>query len=319
MKFTTATLTIAALAASASAFPVAHNGTTIAHNKAANHTVTKTVRLEAGSPKPVTTPSASNDELLKFLIEKLESGNAGPIQKRKLDAIEINAKKLDARQTEDLLGLLGGSTDMTGGGLDSLLGGLDSLLGGLVSLLGGLDGAGGGGADPLGGLEDLTGGASDLGSGATGGLEGLDSSLGGLTGNPGGEGGDLGGLTGGLEGLGGDSTGAPKEDGGNQLVPGQDGKQDNGKGPDLGSITDSLPKLSDKDKGKTGNVNGTLSSLQSHKGKQEDGEGQKGKTKDEKDPKGKTDDGKGCVYFPATMVTGAMDEASSTRTAFSDF
>lgn len=272
MKFTAATITIAALAASVAAFPVAHNGSTIAHNKAANHTVTKTVRLEAGSPKPVITPTASNDKLLKLLIEKLESVNAGSIQKRQLDAIEINARKLDARQTEDLLGLLGGSTDLTGGGLDSLLGGLD--------------GAGGGGADPLGGLEGLTGGASDLGSGATGGLEGLDSPLGGLTGSTG-EGGDLGGmtedledLTGGLEGLGGDSTGDPKEDGGSQLVPGQDGKQDSGKGPDLGSITDSLPKLSDKDKGKTPGVNGTLSSSQSHKGKQEDGEGHKDQSKD---------------------------------------
>lgn len=278
MKFTTATLTIAALAASASAFPMAHNGTTIAHNRAANHTVTKTVRLEAGSPKPVTTPSASNDKLLKLIIEKLEAANAGPIQKRQLDA------------------LLGGSTGMTGGGLDSLLGGLG--------------GAGDSGADALGGLEDLTGGAFDPGSGVTGGLEGLDSSLGGLTGSPGGETGDLGGMTddlgglsGGLEGLGGDSAGVPEEDGGSQLVPGQDDKEDTGKGPDLGSITDSLPKLSDKDKGKTPNVNGTLSSLQSHKGKQEDGEGHKdkpkdgegnkGKAKDEKKTKGETDDGKG--------------------------
>ncbi|CAH0003948.1 unnamed protein product [Clonostachys byssicola] len=276
MKFTTATLTVAALVASAAAFPVAHNGSTIAHNRAANHTVTKTVRLEAGSPKPVTTPSAANDKLLKLIIEKLESAEAGAIRKRKLDAIENSlssddAKKLGARQIEDLVGLLSGLGDS---GLEGLLGG-DS------------------GADALGGLEGLTGGGSDPGSDVTGGLEGLDSSLGGLTGGPGGEGGDLGGLTDSLEGLGGDSKGTPKEDGGNQLLPGQDGKQDSGKGPDLGSITDSLPKLDDKDKGKTRDVNGTLSSLQGHKGKHGDGEDQKGNTKDEKDHKDKTDDGKG--------------------------
>ncbi|CAH0036314.1 unnamed protein product [Clonostachys solani] len=285
MKFTTATFTVAALAASTAAFPMAHNGT-------ATHMVTKTVRLEAGSPKPVTTPSASSDKLLKLIIENLEAGEAGTIQKRKLDAIEnslssANAKKLSARQTEDLLSLLG----LGDAGEDTPSG--------AEGLLDGLGGADGGDGGALGGLEDLPGSVLDLGSDATGDLGGLESSLGGLGGNPGGEGGDLGGLTdsvgglgGGLEGLGGDSTGPTKEDGGNQLVPDQDGKQDNGKGPDLESITESLPKLSGNDKGKTPDVNGTISSLPSHKGKPEEGEGHKDKSKDGNDTKGKTDDEK---------------------------